>query len=149
MAVAAARFHLAESNPQERFKSKVIVLLTDGDNNSGTHSMSEAASIAKQWDVRIYAIGIREKSRAGNVAVDPAMQVLEAFATTTGGIARPVIDGASLRDVYAEIDRLEKSERAAPRLSGGWPWTYAAALAGVALLVTEITLRQTWLRRVP
>jgi len=149
VAVAAARFHQAEANRLERFKSKAIVLLTDGDNNSGSHSMGQAAAIAKQWGVRVYVVAIRDKSGARVQQVDSAWDVLEQLAAITGGIARPVTDGSSLRAVYAEIDRLEKSERAAPRFSGGWEWTYVAAFAGVGLLLAEIGLRQTWLRRLP
>lgn len=149
VAVAAARFRQAEANPQQRFRSKAIVLLTDGDNNSGRHSMGQAAEIARQWGVRVYVIAIRDKSVARVKAADSAWDVLEQLAASTGGIARPVSDGSSLREVYAEIDRLEKSERAAPRFSGGWEWTYVAGFAGMGLLLTEITLRQTWLRRLP
>lgn len=149
VAVAAARFHQADADPQDRFKSKAIVLLTDGENNSGRHSVAEATALAKEWGVRIYAIGIRQRGRRANGADDPAWDDLERMAVMTGGIVRLVTDGASLRAVYTEIDKLEKTERAAPRFTGGWEWIYALGATGLALLLAEILLGQTWLRRIP
>ncbi len=150
VAVAAARFHRAETAAAESFRSKAIVLLTDGENNSGKHTVAEAALLARQWGVRIYAIGIR--SSAGppsSQAKDPALVDLHLLADTTGGIARLVTDGSSLQAVYREIDQLERSEYRQPRFTGGWELIYGLLAAGLILILAEVALTQGWLRRIP
>ena len=149
VAVAAARFHRAEITATDSFRSKVIVLLTDGENNSGKHSVAEAAALARQWGVRIYAIGIRPIPLRQQEREDPAMADLEMLAGTTGGLARLVTDGSSLQAVYREIDQLERSEHRQPRFTGGWEMIYALLAAGLSLLIAEVALTQGWLRRLP
>jgi Ca-activated chloride channel homolog len=148
VALAAARFKEAEAAAGTPFKSKVIVLLTDGENNMGARSPSEAAALAKQWGVRIYAIGIRP---TGAVSLYEEMMEtgLDTLAEETGGKARLVADAAALRDVYGEIDRLEPTEIRPPKLAGGHPAFESLAIAALGLLALETLLNQTWLRRVP
>ena len=141
VAVAAARFHHAESTASESFRSKAIVLLTDGENNSGKRTVAEAAALAKEWGVRIYAIAIRPTGRQPNRA-DPAWDDLELLADASGGLARLVTSGSSLQTVYREIDKLERSDRQRVHFSGGWELIYALAAAGLLLLLAEITLTQ-------
>jgi Ca-activated chloride channel family protein len=149
VAMAAARFHQAETTAGESFRSKVIVLLTDGDDNSSKISVERAGVFAQQWGVRIYAIAIRPSRQVAMRGADPAMEALDSLAQQTGGLARLVTDGYSLQTVYREIDGLERSERRQPRYSAGWQWIYALTTAGLSLLVAEIVLTQTWLRRIP
>ena len=149
VATAAARFHQAEANAGETFRSKAIVLLTDGEDNSSKISVARAGVLAAEWGVRVYAIAIRPESHALNQGPDPAIEALEGLAQQTGGIARLASDGYSLQAVYGEIDRLERSDRAQPRYSGGWEWIYALTAAAMSLVLAEIVLTQTWLRRIP
>ena len=166
-ALAAARLSRMEQHiqrnrkPGSEVKSKIIVLLTDGENNCGKILPLQAAALAKEWDIRIYAISITEPPKSQFVRVDndesieaartrsAAERALEKMATTTGGIYRAAYDFASLKDVYGEIDRLERSKIGATlrRIqSERFPWF---ALVSLALLATELLLDSTWLRRIP
>jgi Ca-activated chloride channel family protein len=148
VALAAARFKEAEAAAGGQLKSKVIVLLTDGDNNMGARTPAQAAALAKQWGVRIYAIGIR--SQTSNSSFDQMMEAgLDDLAEETGGLARMVESGAALADVYGEIDRLEPSEVKAAKYIGGTAWFDVLALAALCLLTAENAIAQTWLRRAP
>jgi Ca-activated chloride channel family protein len=148
VALAAARFHEAEAAAGAQLKSKIIVLLTDGENNMGARTPADAAALAKKWGVRIYAIGIRP--RTSNSRYDEMMESgLDTLAEETGGIARMVADADALTDVYREIDRLEPTEVHPPKLSGGFPAFESLAVLALALLLLEVLLNQTWLRRIP
>jgi Ca-activated chloride channel family protein len=103
-------------------KSKVLVLLTDGDNNAGAIDPREAASIAKELGIKIYTIGI---GRNGIVPIPQEdefgqrhlvraqfrvdEELLREIAKTTEGEYFHASDSASLTKVYSQIDRLEKS----------------------------------------
>jgi Ca-activated chloride channel family protein len=147
--VAAARLHDAESAAGRKFKSSAMVLLTDGDNNSGSYPVQAAGAIAQEWGVRVYAIAIRPGARRDPNLFDPAMAALENLAEATGGKARLVGDGESLRDFYEDIDRLEKTDVQNSTYSGGGELMLSLALLATALLATEVVLSQTWLRRLP
>jgi Ca-activated chloride channel family protein len=149
VAVAAARFHQAETIAAQKFKSTAIILLTDGDNNSGAHTVQDAGSLAAKWGVRVYTIAIKPGMRPRPDQIDPAMSALDGLADATGGKSRMVSDGEALRTVYEDIDRLEKSDIATARFTGGRELMYALVLAAMALLAAETVLAQTWLRRIP
>lgn len=148
VAVAAARFAKAESEAGGQFKSKVIILLTDGENNSGARTVDEAAKLAWQWGVRVYAIGIRPRSE-GKRYDNYVRYGLDTLARETGGIARVVADGQGLAAIYAQIDKLERSDIHVTRLVEQHDLFRILALIALALLVAEVTLSQTWLRRTP
>jgi Ca-activated chloride channel homolog len=141
LAVAAARIRQAEIAAGETFRGKAVILITDGENNSGARAPSDAARLARSWGVRVYAIGIRP---GGGENAN-----LEGIAKATGGIARMAASGDALRDVYREIDQLERSQQTVPNFRGGWAWIYALVGGALLLLATEMTLTQTWLRRIP
>jgi Ca-activated chloride channel family protein len=148
VALAAARFKEAETAAGGQLKSKVIVLLTDGQNNMGARSPAQAAALAKQWGVRVYAIGIRPGVADGRY--DRMIETgLDELGEETGGLSRMVESGAALVDVYKEIDRLEPSEVMAARYTGGTAWFAALALAALCLVAAEAAISQTWLRRAP
>jgi Ca-activated chloride channel homolog len=150
LAVAAARMRQAETGAGEPFRSKAIILVTDGDNNSGSRTPEEAAQLAAQWGVRVYIVGIRPDTTADrSMNEDPARKTLTAVANATGGIASMVSDGAALREVYRKIDQLERSDREVPRFTGGWEWIYGLLALALLLLSVELVLSQTWLRRLP
>jgi Ca-activated chloride channel homolog len=148
VALASARFELAEHEHAGRLKGKVIILLTDGENNLGARNIAEAAALAHQWGVRVYSIAI-QPSAPGDNAVPPAVGELELLSAETNGIARVASDASALRSIYAEIDRLEKSDVNVVRFEGKWGAFTGLALAALILLAIETLLGQTWLRRIP
>jgi len=172
LALAAARLQKAEetikqqtvtdetSAPSYEIKSKIIILLTDGEQTAGKRTPEEAADLAKKWGVKIYAIGIGGQESLLRVPTLFGTQVIKSgpgvdkktlttLAQETGGIFRMAEDGDSLRSIYAEIDALEKSEIESIRYVDYRERFTPFALAALVLLVLEILLQTTWLRRVP
>ena len=172
LALAAARLQKAEQTikrqtlaadnqePSYEIKSKIIILLTDGEQTAGRRSPGEAAELAKKWGIKIYAIGIGDRESLLRVPTlfgtriiqrGPGVdkQTLSALAEETGGIFRIAEDGDSLRAVYSEIDALEKSEIESVRYVDYKEKFTFFALAGLLLLTLEILLRTTWFRRIP
>ncbi len=144
--LAAARFELAGRDQTNHLKSKVIILLTDGENNLGTRSVSEAATLAQQWGVRVYAIAIRPNKEGDFSQLE--VGELEFLALETKGIARVATDGSALRAIYSDIARLEKSD-VSVTIETNWKVFSILVFAAFALLVAEVFLNQTWLRRIP
>ncbi len=167
VALAAARLHTAEEqlaseNGESReyeIKSKVIILLTDGENNAGERSVEEAAKLAAAWGIKIYAIGIGGQNETtvrtplGTYTVPMGRgvdkQALETLANTTGGIYRVADDARALEAVYEEIDKLEKSEFESTRYLDYREMFAPFALAGLALLGLAVVLDGTVFRRLP
>ena len=168
IALAAARLHTLDTGenktvnnnknndkPAYRIKSKIIILLTDGINNAGRRSPAEAARLARQWGIKIYAIGIggdRYVDFFGEqMPVGPGIDeaTLKQVASLTGGKYWRATDGDSLRQVYREIDSLEKSSMESTEYASYeekfMPWV---ELAGLALLA-ELLLSSTLFRRAP
>lgn len=103
-------------------KSKIVILLTDGENNSGDLKPIAAADLAKTMDIKIYTIGVGTKGRAPFPVTDAyGRQImrwtevnidedaLRQIADKTGGKYFRATDTRSLKSIYAEIDQLEKS----------------------------------------
>lgn len=163
--LAAARLHLADKRSQTdthgfTIKSKVIVLLTDGQNNCGRTMPLEAAALAKKWGIRIDTIGITDaideqtvQTNAGAVnfsqATDPALVALERIAKMTGGIFHNATDGNALKKIYAKIDRLEKSPIRNGHIRMETPFFQPFAISALALIFLQTLLQTTWLRRTP
>jgi len=119
MGLATALNRLRESEA----KSKVVILLTDGMNNSGSVQPMDAAIIAEQLGIRVYTIGVGTRGKALTpVAMYPDGQyrydmqdveidekVMTQVADLTGGRYFRATDAERLKEVYAEIDRLEKT----------------------------------------
>jgi len=168
-ALAAARLKTAEQalarqtkgkNKDYQIKSKVIILLTDGQNNWGKRTPAQAAELAKQWGIKIYAIGIGSTEGIRTVqtplgefklAMGPGVDqaTLKAMAETTGGLFRMADDAQSLRAIYRQIDRLEKSEIESVRYLDYRELFTPFALTALGLLALEITLNCTFFRRIP
>jgi len=146
---------------QSKAKSKVVVLLTDGRSNAGTVAPATAAELARTQGVRIYAIGAGARGRAPflvdsvfgsrvvyqDVEIDE--QQLRALAEATGGAYYRAEDHQALRGIYAEIDRLERSEITTTsyvEYEDRYPWIVLAALG---LLLVEVALLSTRLRALP
>ena len=143
-------------------KSKFIVLLTDGENNAGKITPQTAADAATALGIKVYTVGAGTRGLApyptqdmfGNKVYRP-MQVdidepmLKKIAMTTNGRYFRATDTASLRDVYSEIDRSEKTAFEAPEFLDYrelYPWLAWPALA---LVLLEVGLAETVLRKLP
>jgi Ca-activated chloride channel homolog len=125
-------------------RSRVVVLLTDGQNNTGEITPGAAAALARALEVRVYVIGFAA-GRDG--AVDAAN--LTAIAESTGGRYFDAANVADLAAAYDEVASLERSVVGERRFTRYREFAPALALAALSLLVIEATLRATWLRRHP
>lgn len=155
-ATSTALIRLRESEA----KSKVIVLLTDGVNNAGTVDPVEAAHAAQAYGVRIYTIGAGTKgyapypvedifgrTRYQKVITDVDEDTLREMARVSGGKYFRATDTSSLRQIYKEIDQMEKTpfeETGYRDYQELFPYVLTAALI---LLGVELLLAHTvWLR---
>ncbi|RYY21146.1 MAG: VWA domain-containing protein [Chitinophagaceae bacterium] len=143
-------------------KSKIIILLTDGDNQGGLIDPTASLEIAKSFGIKIYTIGVGSEGyaetpvQAGGGAVviqrqrvNLNEQLLRDIAGGTGGLYFRARDNASLRNIYVEIDKLEKSKVEITALRRYTERFFPFALAALALLVLEMGLRLTVLRKFP
>lgn len=140
-------------------KSKVIILLTDGVNNRGEIAPVTAAEIAKTLGVRVYTIGVGSRGMAPypvqtvagiryrNMQVEIDEEVLKEIATMTGGKYFRATDNESLNKIYEEIDALEKSKINVQEFSRKREEYMPYAIILAALLLLEILLRYTVLRK--
>jgi Ca-activated chloride channel family protein len=125
-------------------KSRVIVLLTDGENNAGEIDPLVAAQLAKALGVRIYTIGF-----TGGVPGSVDSTALRRMAEPTGGKYFDASTQADLAAAYRQIGDLERS-RVGERRFTSFRELAAPLIAGaLGLLTLEIVLRSTWLRRYP
>jgi Ca-activated chloride channel family protein len=136
-------------------KSRVMVLLTDGQSNYGKLDPVQAADIAKKFGVRIYTIGAGQVGYqrgffGQRTPVDPVDEkTLRKVADVTGGRFFRATDADSLARIYAEIDELEKTEVESVRFPR-YDEHYARLAKPAAVLVwVEIALVLTLLRRSP
>lgn len=142
-------------------RSKVIILLTDGVNNAGEIAPVTAAEIAKTFGIRVYAIGVGTRGKAPfpfqtafgiqyqDVDVDIDEPTLKQIAATTGGQYFRATDNASLKEIYSEIDKMEKTKISVQQYSKKQEEYKNWALLLFALLLVEILLRNTLLRNIP
>lgn len=143
-------------------KSKVIILLTDGVNNRGDISPLTAAEIAKQFGVRVYTIGVGAGGTAPypyplpgggvhivNMPVDVDPETLQQIAQTTGGLFYRAGSSQKLKEIYNDIDKLEKSKLKVTRYDKRYEAYAPFAVAALLSLLLEFLLRTTWLRRIP
>ena len=128
--------------------SRILILLTDGENNGTTIEPLAAARIAQALGVRVYTVGVVSLGTNpgfSRLNVDEAS--LKEIASVTGGTYNRAEDPQALQDIYANIDRLEKShfeDQRFTRYDELAPYLLAAAAALVAF---EIALRYGLLRR--
>lgn len=129
--------------------SRIVILLTDGENNSRQLEPLAAARIAEKLGVRVYTVGV--VSRSSNPGVSPLNvdeESLRAIANVTHGAYNRAEDPAALQAIYDEIDRLERSrfeDRTFTRFDDIAPYLLAAAAAAIA---AEILMRRSLLRGV-
>lgn len=136
-------------------KNKVVILLTDGVNNSGSIDPLDAGLMARDLNIRVYAIDIRESAEIMNESatttsqgVDMGGQVLKEIARITGGQYFTSSDKAALRRVYDEIDRIEKSRISSKDIGTRDAFTNFAICALIAVFI-EIVLASTILKGLP
>ena len=141
-------------------ESKVIILMTDGVNNSGLIDPRTAAEAAVQYNVKVYTIGIGTKGEAympaylnpdGSMVYDylPVEideSLLSEIANTTGGKYYRATDKKSLENIYAEIDALEKTEIESSQTVNVKELFYIFAAIAILLLFVEQFLRYTALK---
>jgi Ca-activated chloride channel homolog len=133
-------------------RSKVVVLLTDGENNSGEITPVDAANMGKLLGVRVYTIGavsvqFGADADAPSSSVDE--QLLRKIADQTGGHYYGVSDENSLAEVYREIESLEKSHVGTREFTDYQEAHLGFLVLGAALLFFEIALAATIFRRTP
>ena len=157
MGLANAVSRLKES----KAKSKVVILLTDGSNNRGDLSPMTAAEIAKSFGIRVYTIGVGTNKVAPypmqvaggiqyiNIPVEIDTKMLNDIAAATEGDFYRATNNKELKQIYKEIDKLEKSKLNIQKYSKRYEAYQPYTIAAVILLLLEILLRITVFRRLP
>ena len=142
-------------------KSKVIILLTDGSNNRGEVSPTTAAEMAKSFGIRVYTIGVGTNGTAPypvqgafgkqyvNVAVEIDENVLRQIAQTANGQYYRATSNSKLKEVYEEIDKLERTKLQVKEFSKNQEEYQPLALALLLSLLLSILFKQTVLRTIP
>lgn len=173
IALAVEKLNVLDENRPEKVKSKIIILLTDGENTAGELEPLAAAELAQTLGIKIYTIGVGTKGQAPIPVRDPfsgrqrirMMPVnidevtLKNVAEATNGKYFRAIDTDSLTKIYKEIDLLEKTkvesenfvdyrELAVQPYRGGSVSLWPTLLIAFSLLATSIVLQNSWLREV-
>lgn len=142
-------------------KSKVIILITDGVNNMGAIDPITAASIAKEYNIRVYTIGIGKKGHAPypyytpfgkqyqNVEVKIDEELLKEVANTTGGKYFRSTKNSSLQEIFKEIDTMEKTKIDVSLYKHTKDIGGEFILLALVILLLEMLLRKTYLRTNP
>lgn len=159
MGLASAISHLQPS----KTKSKVIILLTDGANNTGEISPLMAADMAKNCGIRVYTILLGTDGKVNvpiaqlpngevysaqmDATTDPS--TLKQIAQVTGGTFYRATSRSSLRAVYKDIDKLEKTKLKVNNFDRHYEAYQPFAIAALLALILEIILRYTWLKKIP
>ena len=143
-------------------KSKSIILLTDGSNNTGNVAPSTAAEIAKKFGIKVYTIGVGKNGEAPfpqqnifgrieyvNMPVVIDEETLKNIASITGGKYFRATNNNVLAEVFEEIDKLEKTQMDVKHFSHAEDNYMMWAVLAIALLLLEVLLRNTVLRTIP
>ncbi len=143
-------------------KSKIVILMTDGQNNSGKLAPLTVAEAAQALGVKVYTIGVGMRGQAPMPArdfwgrkvyqmipVDIDENTLQKIADMTGGKYYRADNAERFDEIYSEIDKFEKSEAVVKKYTEYderfmWP-----ILIGLGLLLTELMLKHTIMRRLP
>lgn len=157
MGLANAVSRLRES----KTKSKVVILLTDGSNNMGDISPLTAANIAKSLGIRVYTVAVGTKTVAPypvqvggttqyvNAKADIDTKTLSDIAATADGHFYRATNNKELKQIYKDIDKLEKTRMDVKKFSRRYDMYQPFALAALLSLLLEILLRLTIFRRIP
>lgn len=171
IALAVEKLNALDDRQDEKVKSKIVILLTDGENTAGDLDPLAAADLAQTMGIKIYTIGVGTKGQAP-IPVNDAFsgrqvirwmpvnideETLQKVAEITEGKYFRATDTDSLERIYAEIDQLEKTkveadhfvdyrELAVQPLRAGWINLPPLLLVAFLLLLARVVLQQTWLR---
>jgi Ca-activated chloride channel family protein len=142
-------------------KSKIVILMTDGQNNAGKIEPLIAAEAARALGVKVYTIGVGTRGLAPRPVllqgrkfyrqepVDIDEDTLQKIANVTGGKYYRADNAKRLEEVYNEIDKLERTEAEVRKYSRHQELFVWLIAPGLALLLIELVLRHTLLRRLP
>ncbi|MDD7318664.1 MAG: VWA domain-containing protein [Prevotella sp.] len=157
MGLANAVSRLKES----KTKSKVVILLTDGSNNMGDISPLTAANIAKSLGIRVYTIAVGTNTVAPypvqvggttqyvNAKADIDTKTLGDIAATADGHFYQATNNRELKQIYKDINKLEKTRMDVKKFSRRYDVYQPFALAALLSLLLEVLLRLTIFRRIP
>lgn len=142
-------------------ESRVVILLTDGTNNRGQIAPLTAADMARSYGIRVYTVGVGTTGmaptpvqtpfgvRMQNLPVEIDEKTLTEIAAMTGGQYFRAQDTEGLRQVYEEIDEMEKYLISVQNVTQRQEMFLPYALVAMALILIELLLRRTWLRVIP
>lgn len=142
-------------------KSRVVILLTDGVNNSGEIAPETAADIAKTYGIRVYAIGVGANGEAPypvmtpwgvdiqKVKVEIDEQLLTNIANETGGRYFRATDNTKLAEIYSEIGKMEKTRTTIDSFPVYKELFVGYAVAALICLMLELLLNVFVIRRLP
>ncbi len=142
-------------------KSKVIILLTDGTNNRGDIAPATAAEIAESFGIRVYTIGVGTQGMAQmpvqmaygidyvSVPVQIDEEILRKIANTSGGKYFRANNTSKLKEIYSEIDEMEKTKISVQDYTKKHDEYAIFAIIAFILLCTEILLRNTVFKAIP
>ncbi len=143
-------------------KSKIVILMTDGQNNAGKIAPLIAAEAAQALSVKVYTIGVGTRGQAPMpatdmfgrrvyqmVPVDIDEDTLQQISDSTGGKYFRADNAEKFQTIYTEIDKLEKTEAEVKKFAQHTELFVWIASLGLGLLLVEITLAQTIFRRLP
>lgn len=157
MAIAQGVNRLKDS----KARSRVMILLTDGVNNRGEIDPITASQIAQSFGIRIYTIGVGTIGEAPypvqtpfgiryqNMPVDVDEKTLEQIATMTGGEYFRATNNRALKEIYAQIDSMEKTRIEVRAYRSYTELFYTWAGLGLLVLLVEFTVGGTVLRKLP
>ncbi|MBC8204758.1 VWA domain-containing protein [bacterium] len=157
MALATSVNRLRESKAE----SKIIILLTDGQNNRGEIDPLTAAQLAAPMEVKIYTIGVGTEGlapfpvrtargiRYQNIKVNIDEDLLKQIADITGGAYFRATDENKLREIYGKIDKMTKSQIKVKEYRSYTEMFLPYLITALILLTLEIILHGTRLRRIP
>ena len=146
---------------ESKAKSKVIILLTDGSNNRGDIAPSTAAEIAKTFGIRVYAIGVGSHGQVRIPVPTPLgtqyqmmdsefdEETLQEVAAQTGGEYFRATSNNALREIYQQIDKLEKTKISVKEYSKKTENYLIWTLLAFACLALEIFIKNIILRKIP
>ena len=156
MGLATAVNRLKDS----RAKSKVIILLTDGVNNSGFIDPRTASELAQEFGIKVYTIGLGTNGLAlspvgmrpggqfqyGNVQVEIDEALLKEIAETTSGMYFRATSNSKLSEIYEEINKLERTEIEEFKYQSYEEGYRPLVLWALGLLLFDFVMRQTWFK---